>query len=89
MPADLILKVVSWGLLLLGMVGTPIYLRKQRLPGQPWVVNAIISTIAFALWVYTLGGSVILIHHWYNVVLAGIAAPIFTFVAGMFEPKAS
>jgi hypothetical protein len=50
-------------------------------------MNAVISTLAFCFWVYTLGGSLILTHHWYNVVLAGIAAPVFTFVAGWFEPK--
>jgi hypothetical protein len=88
-PADGILQTVSWGLFILGLLGTPIYLYKQRLSGQPWELNAAISTIAFALWVYTLGGSLILLHHWYNVLLAGIAAPVFTFIAGWFEPKAS
>jgi hypothetical protein len=50
-------------------------------------MHAVISTIAFGLWAYTLGGSLILIYHLYYVVLAGIAAPVFTFVAGWFEPK--
>jgi hypothetical protein len=88
MAADAALPIISWGLFLLGLVGTPIYLYKQRLSGQPWKLNAAISTVAFALWVYTLGGSVILIHHWYHVLVAGISAPVFTFIAGWFEPKA-
>ena len=78
---------MSWGLFILGLVGTPIYLYRQRLSGQTWELNAALSTIAFALWAYTLGRSLVLIHHWYHVLLAGIAAPIFTFVAGWFEPK--
>ena len=84
---DWALHVLSWGLFLLGLFGTPIYLYKQRLKGQPWKLNAALSTLAFALWAYTLGGSLILIHHWYHVLFAGIAAPVFTFVAGWFEPK--
>jgi hypothetical protein len=50
-------------------------------------MNAIISTLAFCFWAYTLDGSLVLIHHWYHVVLAGVTAPVFTFVAGWFEPK--
>lgn len=87
-PADWLLSYAPWGLFLLGLVGTPIYIYRQRLAKQPWVLNAVIATIAFPLWVYTLGGSVVLIHHWYHVLLAGIAAPVFTFIAGIFEPKA-
>lgn len=86
-PADSALTIISWVLFLLGLVGTPIYLYRQRLANQPWKLHATISTFAFCCWVYTLGGSLILIHHWYHVVVAGIAAPIFTFVAGWFEPK--
>src|SRR5712664_132775 len=57
-PADAVLSVVSWALFILGLAGTPIYLYKQRIAAQPWKLNAVISTIAVGLWVYTLGGSV-------------------------------
>lgn len=50
--------IVSWAILALGIIGTPIYLYRRRLPGQPWMLNAGISTIAFVLWAYTLSGSV-------------------------------
>ncbi|MBO0131627.1 hypothetical protein [Agrobacterium burrii] len=79
--------IVSWIILGLGIVGTPIYLHRRKLPGQPWLLNASISTIAFVLWAYTLSGSVFLVHGWYSVFAAGLLAPIFTFVAGFFEPK--
>jgi uncharacterized membrane protein YhaH (DUF805 family) len=88
-PADSVLHIVPWLLFLLGLFGTPIYLYKRKLADQPWRMHAAISTLAFCCWVYTLGGSLILLHHWYHVVLAGIAAPVFTFVAGAFEPKAT
>ncbi|NNM72071.1 hypothetical protein [Enterovirga aerilata] len=71
---------------LLGLVGTPLYLWRRRLPRQPWMLNAGIATIAFVLWAYTLGGSLFLLLGWYQVFLAGLFAPIFTFVAGFFEP---
>jgi hypothetical protein len=86
-PADAVLAIAPWALFLLGVIGTPIYLYRQRLQNQPWKMNAIISTLAFCFWAYTLDGSLVLIHHWYHVVLAGITAPVFTFVAGWFEPK--
>lgn len=79
--------IVSWLILGLGIIGTPIYLHRRKLPGQPWLLNASISTIAFVLWAYTLSGSVFLVHQWYSVFAAGLLAPIFTFVVGFFEPK--
>lgn len=69
-----------------GLLGTPIYLYRRRLAGQPWVMNVIISTIAFPLWAYTLGGSLFVIIGWYSVFVAGLLAPLFTFIAGWFEP---
>ena len=86
-PLDALYSILPWALFVLGVVGTPIYLYRQRLPSQPWKAHALISTIAFVLWAYTLNGSLFLIHHWYNVLLAGLAAPVFTFVAGWFEPR--
>jgi hypothetical protein len=86
-PADMLFSTIPWVLIILGVIGTPIYLYRSRLPGQVWVMHAIISTIAFVLWAYTLHGSVFLIHQWYNPLLAGLMAPIFTFVAGWFDPR--
>lgn len=85
--ADVLFNVLPWVLFVLGIIGTPIYLYRQKLTGQPWKMNAFLATIAFILWAYTLDGSLFLIHHWYNVLLAGLLAPIFTFVAGMIEPR--
>jgi hypothetical protein len=79
--------MVAWVLFLLGVVLTPIYLYKARQPRQPWFMHACISTIAFGLWAYTLEGSVFKLNGWYDVFYAGLLAPVFTFVAGAFEPK--
>jgi hypothetical protein len=86
-PADTMMYTLSWGFFLLGLVGTPIYLHKQRLKDQPWQLHAVLATIGFAVWAYILGGSLFLINHWENVLLAGVLAPVFTFVAAWFEPN--
>lgn len=83
-PAGALIYAIS--IFVLGLVGTPIYLWQRRLPGQPWVMNVVISTVAFVFWAYTLGGSLFVITGWYSVFAAGLLAPIFTFVAGWFEP---
>ncbi len=70
----------------IGLIGTPIYLYRRRLPNQSWVMNVTISTIAFPLWAYTLGGSLFVITGWYSVFAAGLLAPLFTFITGWFEP---
>ena len=77
---------LSWLIFGIGVIGTPLYLRRQKLPGQPWKLHAGISTVAFVLWAYTLSGTVFLIYGWYSVFMAGLLAPIFTFVAGFIEP---
>lgn len=87
LPVDAIFSYGPWALFLLGLVGTPVYLYRQRGAGQPWKMHAILGTMAYVLWAYTLGGSLFLVQHWYNVLAAGMAAPIFTFVAGWFEPR--
>lgn len=85
--ADPVAQKVTWAIFLLGLIGTPIYLWKARTEGKPWVLHACISTIAFGLWAYTLGGSLFVLNGWYDVFWAGLAAPVFTFVAGMVEPE--
>lgn len=84
--ADSLLGILPWAFLILGLIGTPVYLHRQRIGDQPWKMHATISTVAFLLWAYTLGGSVFLIHGWYHALVAAIAAPFFTFIAGWFEP---
>jgi len=78
---------LSWLIFGIGVIGTPFYLKRQKLSGQPWKLHAGISTIAFVLWAYTLSGTVFLIYGWYSVFMAGLLAPIFTFIAGFIEPK--
>lgn len=79
----------AWSIFIfaLGLIGTPVYLRRQRAPGQPWVLHAVLSTIAFACWAYTIGGTIFVLSRVYSMLAAGVVAPVFTYVAGFFEPK--
>jgi hypothetical protein len=47
---DRIVARVLW--LMMVQRGTPIYLFRQKLGGQPWKTHATISTIAFMLWAF-------------------------------------
>jgi hypothetical protein len=82
-----LIPFLSWLFVILGLVGTPLYLYKQRKDKQPWGLHAFLSTLAFPFWSYTLAGTLFLTHHWYKAILAAVAAPVFTFVAGILEPK--
>ena len=86
-PVDFLFDVLPPALFVIALVGTPIYLWRMRVVGQPWVVHATLSTIAFFLWAYALNGSFLLIHQWYHPLLAALTAPVFTFVAGAIEPR--
>lgn len=86
-PEDPMMAWLSWAFFIVVLIGTPFYLRQQRLPGQPWGLHAVLATLAFVCWAYTLGGSVFVMNGWYNLLLAAVAAPIFTFAAGIFQPR--
>lgn len=78
--------VLSWLVFLVALIGTPLYLRNRRLPKQPWILHATVSTVAFCCWAYSIGGSLFVLYCKYNDVVAALTAPIFAFIAGVFEP---
>jgi hypothetical protein len=87
-PAEQSAKWAAWGILVLGVILTPAYLVYLSGGKAPYRLQAAISTIAFLLWAYTLGGpfkSVDL----YNAQIGAILLIAFTLVAGLFQPKAT
>jgi hypothetical protein len=83
---DQLLAPASWFVFGLCLVVTPLYLRALAIrPEPPWTHLAI-STAAFAVWAYALGGPF---------ALSGIQKPwlgsilliLFTLLAGLIEPK--
>jgi uncharacterized membrane protein len=72
----------AWGVFLLCLVLTPIYLKRNAKPGEPARRNMIVSTISFVQWAYALGGAFALagLHRpWLGSVLLGC----WTMVAGL------
>ena len=78
--------VWSLTLLLLALVGTPVYLRRQRTtPHQPWKLHATVSTLAALCWAYAVGGSAFVASGLYDPMIGGIVVFAFTYIAGFFK----
>lgn len=80
-------NIAGWLIFLLVLALTPVYLRSRRMVGQPWKLNALIGTLAFVCWAYAIGGTAFVSAGIYNAVVAGLVAPLFTFIAGAFQPR--
>ncbi len=75
--------VLLWIVFGLIFVLTPVYLiRVQKVTK---VVQLTICTIAFAIWVFSLGGPFAL-YSWYQPLYGAVLLPLFTFTAGIVEP---
>ena len=46
---------IAVGALLVGLILTPLFCWYVREDGDAWVVNAIVSTVAFPFWAYLMG----------------------------------
>lgn len=63
---------------------TPFYLwRVQKV--QKWV-QLLVSTIAFAVWVFSMGGPFASLI-WYKPIYGAVLLPLFTFAVGIIEPE--
>jgi len=82
-------EVLSVVIFLVALVGTVAYLYRQRVGNEPWKLHAGLAVAAFIAWSYTLGGSIWVYNGLYNTLVAAVAAPIFTYVAPLFQPKAA
>lgn len=67
---------VHWASLGVGLVGTWLYL--SRMEGVTKPLQIVISVIAFAIWVFALGGPFALLK-WYNPLYPALLLPTFTF----------
>jgi hypothetical protein len=80
-PADVPLAVY-WGVFLFCLVGTYFYLwRVAKVRKQ---TQLLISTVAFAVWVFALGGPFAQLD-WYAPVYGALLLPIFTFAVAVYE----
>jgi len=78
--------MLAWLLFGLCLVLTPVYLARTAEKGQPKTLHLALSTVAFAVWAYAVGGP-FAAERWHDPAIGSIALGIFTLVSGVFEPK--
>jgi hypothetical protein len=75
---------IAVGALLVGMLLTPLFCWYVREEGDAWLVNAMVSTVAFPFWAYLMGAVAFAKFHDGN--LAAILILTFTAVSGLVAP---
>jgi hypothetical protein len=68
----------------IALAGTPIYLRQQAANGDPWMVQAAVSSIAFVIWSYAVHGEIFF--PIYSSAIAAFLVLVFTFASGFVVP---
>jgi hypothetical protein len=76
---------IADGALILGLVLTPLFCWYVREDGDAWIVNALVSTVAFPFWAYLMGAVAFADHHDGN--LAAILVLTFTAMSGLVSPR--
>ena len=76
-------EVISWVLFAVGIIGTILYL--WRIGKVDWL-QILISTIAFVVWVFALGGPFLQLP-WYNSIYGALLLPIYTFFIPIIAGK--
>lgn len=84
--AGLSVTTIAMGALLVGLILTPLFCWYVREDGDAWMVNAVVSTIAFPFWAYLMGAVAFAKFHDGN--LAAILILTFTAVSGLVAPVA-
>jgi len=79
-------RIIAIGALLMACALTPLFCWYVREDGDAWVVNAMVSTIAFPFWAYLMGAVAFNGYHDGN--LATILILAFTLVSGLIAPMA-
>jgi hypothetical protein len=82
--AGLSVTTIAIGALLAGLILTPLFCWYVREDGDAWVVNAIVSTIAFPFWAYLMGA--VAFANFHDGDLAVILILTFTAVSGLVAP---
>jgi len=82
--AGLSVTTIAVGALLVGLILTPLFCWYVREDGDAWVLNAIVSTIAFPFWAYLMGA--VAFARFHDGDLAVILILTFTAVSGLVAP---
>jgi len=85
--AGIPVSVVALGTLVVScLILTPLFCWYVRQDGDAWIVNAIVSTIAFPFWAYLMGA--VAFANYQDGNLAAILVLTFTAVSGVISPPA-
>jgi uncharacterized Tic20 family protein len=82
--AGLPVTTIAWAVLLAGLILTPLLCWYVHKDGDAWVVNAVVSTLAFPFWAYLMDAVEFADFHDGN--LAAILVLTFTAVSGLVTP---
>jgi hypothetical protein len=82
--AGLSVTTIAVGALLVGLILTPLFCWYVREDGDAWVLNAVVSTVAFPFWAYLMGAVAFAKFH--DGDLAVILILTFTAVSGLVAP---
>ena len=85
--AGIPVMVVAQAVFFICLLMVPLFVWYVREKGDAWVVNAVVSTIAFPFWAYALGATAFSAHWDGN--LAAITLATFTVVSGLISPRVS
>jgi hypothetical protein len=75
--------VLQWVIFVFCLVGTYLYLR--RVGGVSKQTQLVLSTVAFAVWAFSLGGPFGL-YGWYEPLYGALLLPMFTFAIPIVQP---
>lgn len=75
--AQLSVAQIEWVIFVILLVATPLYL--WRIAGVTKIVQLCVSTISFAVWVFTLGGP-FAFTTWYHPAFGALLLPLYTFL---------
>ena len=76
--------IIATAALIVGCALTPLFCWYVRQEGDAWIVNAVVSTVAFPFWAYLMGAVAFATHHDGN--LAAILVMSFTVMSGLIAP---
>lgn len=80
-------------ILAIGLIFTPLYIRqlaKNAGPDTPWITHAVVSSMAFLVWAYSIKGSAFQVGYAsgiYDGAFAAALLVIFTLASGIFAPS--
>jgi hypothetical protein len=74
---------ILWVVFAVVLVLTPFYLKQVQHVTK--VIQLVVSTVAFAVWVFSIGGPFATLP-WYQAIYGAVLLPLFTFAVGIIEP---